>query len=157
MKRSEIIAELRQYFGIDDLVCRHTYEAFGERAWMFLDSEYLETLLVVRRDILKTAMFCNNYNKAGSPRNFTQRGLRCNICALVSDKTKAGRIYLTAHGQGKAGDFDCKGLTAVQARHLIEDNAAVLPHPIRMEEGVTWLHIDTYDDGSGKKVSYFSV
>lgn len=154
MKRSETIAALKSYFGIGDLVCRHTFEAYGERGWQFLDSEYLETLLVVRRDILQTPMFCNSYTRQGST-PFTQRGLRCNICQLVADKTKAGRIYLTAHGQGKAGDFDCKGLTAVQARHLIEDNAALLPHPIRMEEGVTWLHIDTYDNSSGQKVSYF--
>ena len=156
MTRAELIAAVSSYFDIEELVCRHTFESFGRRSWQFLDTEYLATLLLIRRDILKTAMFCNNYAIPGN-RQFTQRGLRCNICALVNEKTKAGRIYLTAHGQGKAGDFDCKGLTAVQARHLIEDNADKLPHPIRMEEGVTWLHIDTYDDGSGRKVTYFKA
>lgn len=156
MTRAEIIRELKQFFDLEELVCRHTFEAFGQRGWQFLDTEYLHCLLVIRRDILKSSMFCNNWSYTGG-RQFTQRGLRCNLCELVKAKTLAGRIYLSSHVNGAAGDFDVRGLTAVQARHLIEDNAALLPYPIRMEQGVTWLHFDTYDDGSGRKVSYFSA
>jgi hypothetical protein len=152
-ERLKIIDALKTYFDIKDLVCPHTYRAFGERSWQFLDTEYLHCLLVIRRDILQTAMICNNWSKAGG--QFSQRGLRCNICQLVKAKTDKDQIYLSAHVNGAGGDFDTKGMTAVQVRHKIEDNAQLLPYPVRMEEGVTWLHFDVYDYMNGRKVNYF--
>jgi len=155
MTRSEIITQLKQFFKVDNLVCNHTFASFGERSWQFLSTPYLHCLLVIRRDILQTPMFCNNYNVPGGP--FRQRGLRCNLCDLVKSKSDAGKLYLSAHVMGSAGDFDSKGLAAVQARHKIEDNAAMLPYPIRLESNVTWLHFDTYDSDNGQKVTYFNA
>jgi hypothetical protein len=62
------------------------------------------------------------------------------MCPLVQEK---GSVYLSSHLLGKAGDFTIKGMTAEEARQKIRQNAHILPHPIRMEEGVSWLHIDT--------------
>jgi len=45
-------------------------------------------------------------------------------------------------------------MTAVKARHKIEDNAHLLPYLIRIEEGVTWLHFEIYDMANGKMVNY---
>lgn len=78
-------------------------------------------------------MYCNTFN-------LNQRGLRCNLCPIVSNKQS---LYLSAHILGKAGDFTFRGLTAEEARNKIIQNAHLLPHPIRMEKNVTWLHIDT--------------
>jgi len=153
MTRGEIIEALRAYFKIADLVCPHTYKAFGERAWQFLDTEYLHTLLVIRRDILKAAMTCNNYGTGGQ---WTQRGLRCNICQLVTDKTRANVPYLSAHVTGAAGDFDTKGISAEAARLRIQANSNLLPYPVRMEAGVNWLHFDVYDTGNGQQVTMFN-
>ena len=61
------------------------------------------------------------------------------MCELVKEKT---RNYISSHILGKAGDFTCKGLTAEQARQRIITNAHQLPCPIRLEDGVSWLHFD---------------
>jgi hypothetical protein len=42
----------------------------------------------------------NTWHKNGS---FDERGLRCNLCELVKDKTT---VYLSAHSLGKAIDFN---------------------------------------------------
>lgn len=133
MRRDEIIAQLKPYFDIEELVCNHTFAKWGEASWQFLNTDYLHTLLVIRRDILQAPMTCN-YGI------MCQRGLRCNMCPLVQEK---GSVYLSSHILGKAGDFSVQGMTAEEARQKIRQNAHLLPCPIRMEEGVSWLHIDT--------------
>ena len=140
MTRQEIITELKKFFSIKELVCGHTFAAFGERSWQFFDRDALETLLVLRRDIFQSSMTINNAK-------YTQRGFRCNICQLVKDKTLANKIYLTSHANGAAFDCDVKGLTAEQARQKIKANQHLLPCNIRVEAGVNWLHFDIYDVG----------
>ena len=133
MSRSETITALKQYFKVKELVCPHTYQRYGENAWQFLSACYLETLLIIREQIISAPMYCNTSN-------LNQRGLRCNLCPIVSNKQS---LYLSAHILGKAGDFTVRGLTAEEARNKIIQNAHLLPYPIRMEKNVTWLHIDT--------------
>ncbi len=132
MCREEIIKELHKYFQVSELVCEHTHSRWGERSWQFLDTDYLHALLIIRRDILQVPMTCNH---SGA----NQRGLRCNMCELVKEKTQN---YLSSHILGKAGDFSVKGLTAQQARERIKNNAHLLPCNIRLEDKVTWLHFD---------------
>lgn len=153
MSREQIIYLLKKnYFNIEELVCRHTFQKFGEKAWQFLDTEILHTLLIVRRDILKKGMVCNNYHSGGG---YTQRGLRCNVCQIPRDKTTTNSIYLSAHCNGAGFDFTVMGISAEEARQLIEKNAHLLPFPIRVEDKVNWLHIDCYDPMNGKKVTRF--
>lgn len=132
LNRDEIIRQLHNYFQIRELVCEHTHSEWGERAWQFLDTDYLACLLIIRRDILQTPMTCNHEGA-------WQRGLRCNRCKVVKSKD---RVYLSSHIFGKAGDFTVKGLTAQEARSRIRQNAHLLPCNIRMEGGVSWLHFD---------------
>lgn len=147
LDREQIIRDLHKYFQIRELVCEHTHSEWGERAWQFLDTNYLACLLVIRRDILQQPMTCN-HDEA------TQRGLRCNLCQIVKDKDK---LYLSSHVLGKAGDFTVKGLTAQEARSRIRNNAHLLPCPIRMEGGVSWLHFDVLPQyGITDKVYEFS-
>lgn len=146
MKRDEIIAQLKPYFNIEELVCNHTYDSWGEKAWQFEDTMFLWCLLVIRRDILKRPMICNTSK-------LHQRGLRCNLCKLVKDKKK---LYLSSHLFGKAGDFTIEGMTAEEARKLIRKHADLLPCNIRMERGVSWLHFDVMQQyGVTKKVFEF--
>lgn len=153
MTRQQIITELKKFFDIRELVCNHTYQKFGaEVSWQFLDTEILHTLLVVRRDILKMGMVCNNYHVGGK---YSERGLRCNICSIPKGKTLAGQIYLSAHPNGKGLDFTVMGMTAEQARRDIENHAILLPYTVRMEDAVSWLHIDCYDPMNGRKISRF--
>ena len=132
MTRNEILTAIRSYFDIDELVCNHTFAKWGQQSWQFLDTDFLHCLLVIRRDIIKRAMWCNGAQKK-------QRGLRCNRCEMVRGKTS---VYLSAHCLGKAGDFTITGMTAEQARTLIKQYADLLPCNIRIEKGVSWLHFD---------------
>lgn len=132
LDRDKIIRDLHAYFQVSELVCKHTFSKWGERSWQFLDTDYLACLLIIRRDILQAPMICNHDGAH-------QRGLRCNLCELVKEKSAA---YLSSHILGKAGDFTIKGLTAQEARSRIRNMAHLLPCPIRMEGGVSWLHFD---------------
>jgi len=148
MTRDEIIQELMKFFSIQELVCPHTYEKWKEKSWQFLDTMWLWCLLIIRRDILKAPMTCNDSGH-------TQRGLRCNLCQLVNSKVK---VYLTSHLFGKAGDFKVKGMTAAQARKKIIENADMLPCNIRLEGGVDWLHFDVLQQwGVTDKVYVFNA
>ena len=147
MNRTEIIKKVSTYFKVQELVCSHIYNKWGEASWQFIDTAYLETLLVIRRDIIRMPMLCNN-------ESMSQRGVRCNLCKLVKSKSTP---YLSAHVLGKAGDFTVIGLSAEEARQRILENADLLPHPIRMEANVTWLHIDVIQQwGKEDKVYLFN-
>lgn len=148
MNREDIINQLRKYFQISELVCDHTFSIWGQRSWQFLDTAFLHNLLIIRRDILKAPMVCNHSNAH-------QRGLRCNRCELVREKSST---YLSSHVLGKAGDFTVQGMTAQEARSRIRNHANLLPYPLRVEGGVSWLHIDTLPQyGITSKVYEFSA
>ncbi|MEG2164119.1 MAG: hypothetical protein RRY55_06540 [Bacteroidales bacterium] len=136
-----------KYFKTEELVCRHVYAKFGEQAEMFIDSRLFETLDIIREKILCVPMIVNNWKSDGQ---FSQRGLRCNCCQIVKSKTAP---YLSAHVLGKAVDFDAKWMTAEQARQAIIKAQILLPYPIRLESGVSWVHLDVYD--AGNKVTMF--
>ena len=146
--RDNILIEIKKYFSIEELVCNHTYAKWGENSWQFLDTDFLHALLVIRRDILKSGMVCNSDSA-------TQRGLRCNRCDLVKSKQS---VYLSAHILGKAGDFTVSGMSAEEARQKIKDSTLMLPCNVRIEGGVSWLHIDTLpQSGITQKVYEFRV
>lgn len=148
MTRDEIIRELHKFFQTRELVCEHTHSKWGERAWQFLDTAFLHNLLVIRRDILQAPMVCNHGSQL-------QRGLRCNRCGLVAQKDA---VYLSSHVLGKAGDFTVQGMTAQEARSRIRNSANLLPYPLRMEGGVTWLHIDVLPQfGINEKIYEFTA
>jgi hypothetical protein len=77
------------------------------------------------------------------------------MCELVKSK-KAN--YLSAHILGKAGDFTVKGMNAGQARQEIMLKSHLLPCPVRLEGGVSWLHFDVLPQyGVTEKVYVFKV
>ena len=153
MTKKEIISEIKEkkYFDIRELVCKHTYDKFGEKAWQFFSCDYLHALLVIRKSILGKGMVCNNWHTGGS---YSQRGLRCNCCDMIKEKKS---IYLSAHCTGQGGDFTVMGMTAEEARKKIKEYGNVLPVPVRLEDGVNWLHMDTYSDETSVKVSLFKA
>lgn len=139
--RTQIIAELKRYFNVKELVCNHVFAKHGDKSWMFLSTPYLETLLFLRQDLLKVPMVCNT-------NTLKQRGLRCNLCQIVKDKSAINVSYLSAHVTGSGGDFSSAQMDAEQMRQLIKEHADELPWPVRIERDVNWLHIDVYDDMS---------
>lgn len=133
-------------FTVSELVCPHTFARFGERSWQFFDTNTLNTLLVLRREILRVPLIINNSER-------TQRGLRCNLCSIVKGQKKQ---YLSAHLMGKGFDVVSTEMTAQEMRDKIFENADKLPVPIRIEDGVSWLHFDTFDPSNGQnKITFF--
>ena len=97
MERQEIIKELKEFFKIQELVSGVVYRTFSEETcWSFFRTEFLHTLLIIRRDIVKSPLTCNDYDSGGT---HTQRGLRENTCALVRDKTNQNSVYVSAHSR----------------------------------------------------------
>ena len=141
------------YFSVKELVCKHVYDRYGDRAAMFLDNKLIETINTVREKILRAPMTVNNWHLGGS---FTQRGLRCNLCDLVREKSERQQLYLSAHCLGKGIDFTPEGMTAEEARRIIIEKQELLPYPIRLEDGVSWVHLDVYEMGT-QKVSLFKA
>lgn len=147
MERKEIIEQLKKYFKLSELVCPHILKRFGDTAWMFLSTQILHTLLVLRTEIINKPLIINTTSS-------TQRGMRCNICPVVKEKTTA---YESAHCNGIGFDIIVVGMNAEDARTIIKQNEDKLPYPIRLEEDVTWLHIDCYDPCNNKKINVFKV
>lgn len=144
------MATIKDYFDIRELTCPHVYDKFREYAWNFFDPRLLDTLLVIREKIGKP-IYVNNWDMGG---NFSQRGFRCNICPLVKEKTALEKLYVTAHNQGMGVDFDVKGMSAEEVRKWIVDNKIFLPHQIRLESDVNWVHLDVRTDGM-QAVTFF--
>ena len=142
MKTNEIVTELSRYFDIRELVSRAVYEKYGNTAWRFFDVRLLETLLLLRRDILQVPLICNNWKNGGT---LQQRGLRENTCEMVRQKTTAGTLYISAHTLGKGVDLSSSKMTADQMRERLLQCQDQLPYPVRIEaaqSAPTWLHID---------------
>ena len=140
-----MIVDIKSYFNIAELVCPHVFSAFGDRAWEFFRTDYLDTILFLRRHF-GVKMYCNYLG-------MTQRGVRCNMCQIVKEKQ---RPYLSGHVLWCAGDWTFKGYEAEQIRKQIKGISHLLPHPIRLERSVTWVHIDTLAYGRTGKITEFN-
>lgn len=147
------IKELQKYFDVRELVSKDIYNKFGQNAWQVFDEKLLATLLVLRTEILCVPLVCNNWKAGGS---FTQRGFRENVCGLVAYKTKAGQLYVSAHSIGKGVDLTSPKMDAETMRQTIEKEKSKLPYPVRIERGVSWLHIDTMTLNT-EKITYFDA
>lgn len=137
---------------VKEIVCPHVWAKYGDNAIRFIDPMLIQVLDVIRNKIIKSPMLINN------GKTLTQRGLRCNLCQLVEDKTKGGKLYLSAHSMGKACDFSCKGRTVEQIHELIMRNANILPCKIRLESVIdspNWCHVDIMTHGQKEIVHIF--
>jgi hypothetical protein len=151
MTRFEVIGELKEYFDIKELVSEQVYKKYKERAWSFFSIELLETLLVLRRDILQCPMIINNWFNKGS---YSQRGLRCNMDPIVKEKTV---IYLGAHCLGQGLDFHTNKYSPSECRKIIKEKQDLLPYAIRLEDdksAPTWVHFDVCNITEDKVVEF---
>lgn len=136
---------------VQEVVCPHIYKKWGDKAIRFIDPDVIETLNVIRNKILKCPIIINNGV-------WKQRGMRCNLCGLVVEKTGKNQPYLTSHLLGKGIDFACKQYTVPQIHELIKKNADLLPCKIRLESPIdapTWCHFDIMTYGQEEKVYVF--
>ena len=102
---------IKLYFKPQDFVCWDVWRAHGERSWRFFapppDRQYGVHPLGLVKPIT-----VNTWDIVGL---YRQRGVRCNLCSLVASKTKSGALYVSAHSQGMAVDFDVKDQKAEAA------------------------------------------
>lgn len=144
-----------QYFEVQELVCPHVYNKWGNNPdfiWNFFDPRLLKTLDYLRKKLNKP-ITVNNWKIGG---NFSQRGLRCNVCDLVRSKTNKSQLYLSSHILGRACDFDVKRMTAQEVRNWIISHSSELPYPLSLEDKVSWVHIDMREQNN-QKVYLFKV
>ena len=160
MKRDDIIKELKNYFTIEELIDQNTFNRDGSSSWRYFTTELLETILFIRINLDKS-MTINNWKWGGQ---FSQRGLRNNICSIVMKKTQSGQLYTSAHTLGAGVDFDVKGMSADAVRDWLLHNEASLPHKIRLEhkftntgQSINWVHLDTFAEDANPKVYLFNV
>lgn len=146
---TELIQNIKHYFDLHELVGRDVYAKYGEFAWAFLDHRLLEVILWLREG-LGIPLVCNTSS-------LQQRGLRTNLSPLVQEKTKAGRLYLSAHCLGKGVDLSSSKMSANDMREWIRQHIDECPHPIRLEgdkSAPTWLHIDVLNITDNKLVVF---
>jgi len=148
MRESQVRQEIKRYFRISELVGKRTYAKYGERAWRFLDYRLLYVMLIIRKGLSRRIT-------ANTPR-LQQRGLRTIVQQLVRDKFRRGVLYISPHMQGKALDFDVEGMTASEVRSWILANQELFPFKIRLERGVSWVHVDVIWEAKNPDVYLFN-
>lgn len=140
-------------FEAHELLCPHVLARDGDSGLKYIDPRLKEWLEWFSRAIGKP-VYVNNYKWGGDK---SQRGLRCNLCDLVVEKTKKKILYATAHIRFQAVDFNVKGMNPDQVREWIEDHQEEMPHPIRIEKDTKgWTHVDVVNT-SFKMIIYFSA
>lgn len=139
-----------KYFHLQELVCEHLYNAYGETghgdgAWRYIRDELID-FLDWFRELVGKPVYVNTYmfHDGGS----TQRGVRCNLCQIVQARTNNNQVYLSPHMQGIAVDLHVQGMTTAEIHALLEAYQDDLPVPIRIEKGVPHVHIDTRNTGT---------
>jgi hypothetical protein len=133
-----------KYFKAFELVPKDLYNEEGEAAIRHLTPEVLEVLVWLREKI-GSPITVNTWAKGGF---FQYRGFRpkdCNVGGVNS-----------AHKKGMAIDFDVKGMTAQAVRDWLHVHKMELPHKIRLETGVNWVHLDTFTKDQIQQIKYFT-
>ena len=158
LDKRELIKALKEFFKIEELVDPDTFRIHGESSWMFLDEKLLANVLFFRMGIDKP-FIANTWSDGG---RFDERGLRPNISEIVSNKTRAGRLYLSAHTMGKALDWHIKGMTSEDARKWAFDNSGFFPYKFRLEntlkgKQISWIHLDVYNSPSNPYCTLLNI
>ena len=141
-----------KHFKIYELVSPRVYDAFGEKAWMFIDPRLIATLDILR-DAFGRPITINDWAWKGV---LTQRGLRENVCDIVTSKTIQDQLYLSAHSLGMGADFDVDGYTGQYIRDQIKLLSSSLPYPIRLENDVPWIHMDVMTYNQDDNIYFFN-
>lgn len=121
-----------EYFAIQELVDRATFERFGAGSLMFLNPTALQALDGLR-DYFGKPIRVNDWHKGG---RFQYRGLRPRGCNVGGDYSQ--------HRLGNAFDCDVIGLSAEEVRqeilsHLTDPRLELITC---IERDVNWLHFD---------------
>lgn len=134
----------------EELVCKHVYSVHGKSSLKFADERLIKFLRWFRNAIDRPVII----NTWASKGKWSQRGYRCNLCSLVKDKTAEGELYASAHTRFQAVDFDVQDMLAEEVRQWLVRHAKEIPVNIRIEEGVSWVHVDVANDTYNKIITF---
>lgn len=135
-----------KWFELHELLPPEVYRGKDD-GWELIDDRLKEVIDVLRGEIIKAPLICNTWWMNG---NRKWSGYRTANCPVGTAKSQ--------HKLGKAVDLLCYKYSAEQMRQMIEAQAEKLPYPVRIEKGVSWLHIDVKDmDYKGKKIYFFNA
>ena len=126
---------IKGYFIVQELVTKRCYELLGDNAILLFDLNLLISLVKLRK-MLNCSFYINNWCWGGT---VDGRGYRDNF-------ETTGSKY-SMHRVAKAFDFVANGLEAQEIRDFIIENAILFPLIKRIEDNVSWVHIDTKDTG----------
>ena len=132
------------YFKIQELVDKDTYELLGDQAWKLLDNNLLILIDKLREKFGSATI--NNWNIGG---NFSKSGFR-----VYNEKIGAKK---SLHKFGLACDLKFSNYTAEKIRQEIRSNEEFWKQYIsRIENDVNWLHVDLKDFDSSKNIYWFN-
>ena len=140
------------FFDLNEVFCPEVCKKYGDFAWNFMDSKLLIVMEALRMRLNKS-IYVNDYAVHGK---LTQRGFRCVQCQLQKDVFQKGDLFTDPHALGKAWDFSVEGLVASEVREYIIKNKNLWPYPIRLEDNVSWCHLDTLNNSGTDKVILFN-
>lgn len=152
ISETDVRERIKLYFGIQELVGKRTFKKYGERAWRFLDYRALYALLIVREG-LDRSITVNDWKWGGKRQ---QRGLRTIVQQMIKNFFYKDKLYLSAHLFAKAFDFDVEGMSAKSVRFWIISHQELFPFKIRLEDLVTWVHLDVIWEQKNPKVYLFA-
>lgn len=136
-----------KYFILEELVSRKIFETMDHNAiWSHFDQDLLKAIDWVKETFSKDSPVTINNWKWGGDRQYS--GLRVDGDDYYSPTSM--------HSVGKAADMIFKNTTAHEIRKSVtemESMGIVIPYITRIENGVSWLHIDTKP--TGKTDVYF--
>lgn len=124
-----------KHFNTEELVSKQVFDVIGDDAIKLFDPKAIETLEAIR-ELVDVPLICNNWSDGGSRDDC---GYRDKLCTIGASKS--------AHKEGKAFDLISTKMSAQEMRDLIVTNQDKLPHNIRIEDEVSWLHFDVRDKG----------
>lgn len=135
-----------KWFKVSELLPKELFKSENQ-GWNIFDDRLKETLDAVR-EILQVPLICNNWMHGGNRNN-------CGARTKNSPYYRHGS-YHTVRPDRKvmAADLVSSRMSAQEMRDILVQNYKRLPYPVRIEQGVTWLHIDVAEV-PGYKIYFF--
>jgi len=132
------------HFKIHELVPPSLINIDEDRLWELFSEDLLIVIDRLRESLAKPITI-NNWKSKGQ---FSLRGFRPAGTAVGAKNSP--------HKKGLAVDFDVKGMSAQEVRDYIKNHQKMFPEITRMEDKVTWVHIDCVPRNGWKGIKLFN-
>jgi len=124
-----------KYFKIYELVPKHIFNKYKEKAWKFMDPRLIKMIDLLKEDFPSGSITINNYHWNGN-RNWS--GLRTPDSPYYRETSQ--------HSFGRAVDCLFTKYDVEEVRQHIIDSQDVYKYVKGIELNVSWLHIDVRNE-----------